>query len=61
MTCELAFEDVGSGAPLVLLHGLYGSSSNWRSIAKTLGTDHRVISVDLRNHGVSPWAATTRR
>jgi esterase len=58
MTCELAFEDVGSGLPLLLLHGLYGSSSNWRRIAKALSDAYRVISVDLRNHGASPWTAT---
>ena len=58
MTIELAFEDVGSGPPLLLLHGLYGSSSNWRRIAKGLSAKRRVISVDLRNHGASPWAAT---
>ena len=58
MTVELAFEDVGSGPPLLLLHGLYGSSSNWRRIAKALAADHRVLSVDLRNHGASPWAPT---
>jgi esterase len=56
VTCELAFEDVGSGPPLLLLHGLFGSSTNWRSIAKTLGAEFRVIAVDLRNHGASPWA-----
>ena len=40
------------------MHGLYGSSSNWRRIAKALSDTYRVISVDLRNHGASPWAAT---
>lgn len=58
MPLELAFEDVGHGPPMLLLHGLYGSSSNWRRIAKALSNSHRVISVDLRNHGGSPWAAT---
>ncbi len=58
MTVDLAFEDVGAGTPLLLLHGLFGSASNWRRIAKTLGASHRVISVDLRNHGASPWAPT---
>lgn len=58
MPVELAFEDVGRGAPMLLLHGLYGSSSNWRRIAKALSESHRVVSVDLRNHGASPWAAT---
>jgi esterase len=57
MTCELAFEEVGGGPPLLLLHGLFGSGTNWRSIAKTLGAESRVIAVDLRNHGQSPWDA----
>ncbi len=58
MTVDLAFEDLGSGPPLLMLHGLYGSSGNWRRIGKALSDRHRVLSVDLRNHGGSPWAAT---
>jgi len=58
MPVPLAFEEIGAGAPLLLLHGLYGASSNWRRIAKSLSDRHRVLSVDLRNHGASPWAAT---
>jgi pimeloyl-ACP methyl ester carboxylesterase len=53
---DLAFEAVGEGPPLLILHGLFGSSTNWRSIARRLSTSHRVFSVDLRNHGASPWA-----
>jgi len=30
----------------------------WRSVARALSTSHRVISVDLRNHGGSPWVET---
>ncbi|SCV74533.1 BQ2448_7562 [Microbotryum intermedium] len=44
--------------PLLVLHGLYGSKQNWRSQAKGmaqhLGRD--VITLDLRNHGLSPHA-----
>ncbi len=58
MPVELAFEDVGHGPPMLLLHGLYGSSSNWRRIAKSLSDTHRILSVDLRNHGLSPWTPT---
>ena len=58
MPVELAFEDTGTGDPLVLLHGLYGSGTNWKRIAKALSDRHRVLAVDLRNHGASPWAAT---
>ena len=56
MALNLAFETVGSGPPLLLLHGLFGSSSNWRGVAKQLAATHTVLSVDLRNHGASPWA-----
>lgn len=55
---DLAFEAVGEGAPLLVLHGLFGSSTNWRSIARRLSAHYRVLSVDLRNHGASPWAET---
>uniref|UniRef100_A0A8D2QAZ4 sn-1-specific diacylglycerol lipase ABHD11 n=1 Tax=Zonotrichia albicollis TaxID=44394 RepID=A0A8D2QAZ4_ZONAL len=45
--------------PLVLLHGLFGSHSNFQTVAKTLaqhtgmGQGH-VLTVDARNHGSSP-------
>ena len=58
MPVALVHEEIGTGTPLLLLHGLYGSSSNWRRIAKALSDRHRVLSVDLRNHGASPWAGT---
>ncbi len=58
MPVELAFEESGDGSPVVVMHGLFGSSTNWRRIARALSNRHRVISVDLRNHGRSPWAAT---
>ncbi len=34
---ELYFRKLGSGDPLVILHGLYGSSDNWYSIGRALG------------------------
>lgn len=55
MTVDLAFDDRGAGPPLVVLHGLFGAKRNWASIAKALAPRHRVLSVDLRNHGASPW------
>ncbi|MFP6682660.1 MAG: alpha/beta fold hydrolase [Gammaproteobacteria bacterium] len=51
---ELHFEQYGAGAPIVILHGLFGSARNWRSVAHKLAADFRVIAVDLRNHGSSP-------
>ena len=56
MALNLACETTGSGPPLVVLHGLFGSSGNWRGIARALGETHTVHCVDLRNHGASPWA-----
>ena len=55
MPLQLAFEDLGDGPPVAVLHGLFGSSRNWRGIARALSAEHRVICVDLRNHGRSPW------
>ncbi len=56
MALNLAFETVGSGPPLLVLHGLFGSSRNWRGVASQLEATHTVHSADLRNHGASPWA-----
>jgi len=58
MALDLAFDSIGDGPPLVILHGLFGSRTNWRSIARAMSATHRVISVDLRNHGGSPWSDT---
>jgi pimeloyl-ACP methyl ester carboxylesterase len=48
--------EYGSGPPLAILHGLFGSGRNWATIATRLGEHWRVIALDLRNHGRSPWA-----
>lgn len=58
MALELAFRESGSGAPLLILHGLFGSGSNWGRVARELSARRRVIAVDLRNHGDSPWSET---
>jgi pimeloyl-ACP methyl ester carboxylesterase len=55
-TVSLACQDVGQGTAVIILHGLFGSSRNWQTIARRLSARHRVISVDLRNHGDSPHA-----
>jgi pimeloyl-ACP methyl ester carboxylesterase len=56
VSVELAYREYGRGAPLVVLHGLFGSSRNWDGIAAKLASGNRVLAVDLRNHGNSPWA-----
>ena len=51
---NLAFDVVGKGRPLIILHGLLGSADNWRSMSRRLGAHYQVFAVDLRNHGRSP-------
>jgi len=42
--------------PMVVLHGLLGSSRNWQSAGAALAArGPRVVALDLRNHGESPW------
>jgi len=48
----------GAAPPLLLAHGLYGSARNWGVIARRLSDARHVITVDMRNHGESPWFAT---
>ncbi len=49
----------GSGdQALIILHGLLGSSANWQSLAKRFGQKLSVYTLDLRNHGQSPWSDT---
>lgn len=41
--------------PVMIMHGLMGSSSNWASISKVLAkTERKIIRLDARNHGDSP-------
>ena len=51
---ELNFKKVGSGEPLIILHGLFGSLDNWMTLAKKWGEEYEVFIVDARNHGLSP-------
>ena len=52
---RLNFQVFGeSGQALVIVHGLFGSISNWRAVARDLSQDFQVYVVDQRNHGDSP-------
>jgi len=53
---ELYAREYGQGNPVLILHGLFGFSDNWQTIAKGLATTHTVVVPDLRNHGRSPQA-----
>ncbi len=57
---SLHYLELGEGDPLVLLHGLFGSGTNLRGLAKRLAAVRRVVLADLRNHGSSPHASDMR-
>jgi len=49
----LDYFDVGSGPPVVFVHGLLGSHRTWAHLLSALGADHRVVAPDLVGHGGS--------
>ncbi len=51
---NLNFKVQGQGTPLVILHGLFGTLDNWKSIANQLSNHFQVYLLDQRNHGKSP-------
>jgi pimeloyl-ACP methyl ester carboxylesterase len=52
---KLAFREYGAGTPLIILHGLFGQSDNWNTLAKQFSEKgFHVFTLDLRNHGLSP-------
>ena len=58
---EIAFDDEGTGSPVVLLHGYPFNRTMWRDQFEELKRHHRVIVPDLRGHGettVTPGVAT---
>jgi pimeloyl-ACP methyl ester carboxylesterase len=48
---HLAYDDRGSGPPVVLLHGLTFDRTTWSPIVEKLGNDIRTIAIDLPGHG----------
>ncbi|PSU85975.1 alpha/beta hydrolase [Photobacterium phosphoreum] len=51
---NLHFRAEGKGKTIVLIHGLFGSADNLGLLARELKQHYQVISIDLRNHGLSP-------
>lgn len=49
----LHYTQSGSGEPLIILHGLFGSGKNWQSLARIFAENFEVYTLDLRNHGQS--------
>ncbi len=53
---KLYSHKIGTGEPFLILHGLFGSSDNWLTIAKKLSEKYSIHLIDARNHGKSPHA-----
>ena len=52
---KLFYRKFGEGQPIIILHGLFGQSDNWNSLAKQFAENgFEVYAVDQRNHGLSP-------
>jgi pimeloyl-ACP methyl ester carboxylesterase len=50
---RVIYRAVGSGPPVVLIHGMVNSSRHWREVAMQLAERHTVIAPDLIGHGDS--------
>jgi 3-oxoadipate enol-lactonase len=55
---EMAFDVVGEGLPVVLLHGFPFNRSMWREQAASLSVGYQIITPDLRGHGESELSET---
>lgn len=55
---KLNFRKIGEGPqPIIILHGIFGSSDNWITFAKSLDeSQFSIYLLDQRNHGQSPWS-----
>ena len=51
---KLHFKKIGCGEPIMIIHGLFGSSDNWGMLGKKFAEKFSVYLIDLRNHGRSP-------
>ncbi|GHD92607.1 esterase [Pseudocitrobacter sp. RIT415] len=49
-------QNLHNNSPIMLVHGLFGSLDNLGVLARDLVTDHDILQVDMRNHGLSPRA-----
>ena len=48
---NLYYEIHGTGTPLIMLHGGFGTFETFAALAPTLAKNHQVIGVDLYGHG----------
>lgn len=51
---KLNYIKLGEGRPLLILHGLFGSLDNWKTLGNKFAEKYEVYLIDQRNHGKSP-------
>ena len=51
---QLHYTVIGTGPPLIALHGFGATSYAWRYLAPALAERHRLYLIDLKGHGASP-------
>ena len=56
---SIAYDEVGSGCPLLLLHGFPQTRAMWTEVAPVLAERFRVVTADLRGYGASSKPAAT--
>ena len=47
---RIAYQDLGRGSTVLLIHGMGGSSQTWRGVLPHPAPPHRVIAPDLLGH-----------
>ena len=58
---RICYYDLGTGSPLVLVHGVGGDADQWAPCLRTLAAAHRVIAIDLPGFGRSDKPAIDYR
>ncbi|WP_392562834.1 alpha/beta fold hydrolase [Orbus sturtevantii] len=53
---KLNYKISSNGQPIIFLHGLFGNLDNLAILAREFAPYYQTIQIDLRNHGLSPWA-----
>jgi pimeloyl-ACP methyl ester carboxylesterase len=47
-------EVIGSGSPVILVHGSFATTSTWKGMVKQLASHHQCIMIRLPGHGGAP-------
>ncbi|MGK2236840.1 MAG: 2-hydroxymuconate-semialdehyde hydrolase [Pseudomonadota bacterium] len=56
---QIAYQEMGQGTPLLLIHGIPTNKFLWRNVMPKLASEHRVIAPDLLNFGESDMPIST--